>query len=239
MHRFYAAPDTFNEGRVRLDQSETRHLSDVLRLSTGASVLVFDGEGREYECVLSTIGKNETELTIVSQRTASAPESDLDLTLAAAMLKGEKFDLVVQKAVELGVKNLVPLKTSRTDVRPKDALKRVERWRKIALEASKQSGRAFLMKVSEPVDLEQLIDNSEGSTIFMFSERDGSRLPDEIAGRNVTAIVGPEGGWDDLEIKAARKADICVVTFGGRTLRAETAAISMAAILQNRFGDLN
>jgi 16S rRNA (uracil1498-N3)-methyltransferase len=222
-----------------LDAAETRHLRDVLRLTEGANVAVFDGQGNEYSCTVTEVKKNETELLVLEQRDPSSAESPLDLTLAAAMLKGEKYDLVVQKAVELGVRQLIPLRTSRTDVKSNDSLKRVLRWRKIVLEASKQCGRALLMDVAEPLDFEVLLSMTDAKQTIMFSERDGETLPKKMADKKITAVVGPEGGWDDVELAAARSGGIHVVTFGGRTLKAETAAIAFAAILENRFGDIN
>jgi len=240
MHRFFALPESFRDERVLLDSSETRHLRDVLRLASGANVTVFDGCGGEYSCTVVEIKKNETELLVISKQAPASPESALKITVAAAMLKGEKFDLVVQKAVELGVIELVPLQTARCDVKPRDASKRVERWRRIALEASKQTGRASLMKVREPMEFNAYLASQESSAhVILFSEREGEKMPSNFDGNTLIAIVGPEGGWDDDELRAARSADITVVTLGGRILRAETAAIAITAILQHRFGDLN
>lgn len=239
MHRFYAVPESFRDERVLLDSGETRHLRDVLRLTSGANVIVFDGCGGEYSCTVVEIRKKEAELLILAKLEPSSPEPELKLTLAAAMLKGEKFDLVVQKAVEMGVYELVPLQTIRCDVKTKDGTKRIERWRKIALEAAKQSGRASLMKIREPMDFEAFLKSERpGETIF-FSEREGETIPAEMDDKFLTAIVGPEGGWDDAEIRAARSNGLSVVTLGGRILRAETAAIAITAVLQHRFGDMN
>lgn len=238
MHRFFSPPDNFSEHVVVLDTAETRHLRDVLRVKIGEVVNVFDGLGNEFVCKLTDVGNTRSELEIIEKTDPSAPESCFRLTLAAVMLKGEKYDLVVQKAVELGVTKLVPLWSARCDVRSKDSVRRVERWRKIALEASKQAGRATLIEIEEPITLNAFIDRAEKPTV-MFSERDGIHLDVDPETRNMTAIVGPEGGWNDTELAAARSAGISIVTLGGRILRAETAAIAIAAILQNRYGDLN
>jgi 16S rRNA (uracil1498-N3)-methyltransferase len=239
LHRFFALPESFRDERVLLDSSETRHLRDVLRLNEGDNVVVFDGCGGEYSCTIAEIKKNETELLLISKQEPTSPESLLELTLAAAMLKGEKFDLVVQKAVELGVQKLVPIRTKRTDVKSKDSAKRVERWRKIAMEASKQCGRAFLMTVADPLDFEMLLSSHDVSDTFIFTERDGDKMPDSLTDSKITMVVGPEGGWDDVELAAARSAGASLITLGGRILRAETAAIAVAAVLQHRFGDLS
>ncbi len=236
MRRFYAEAEQFQTEIVRLNLEETRHLRDVLRLRENDKVQVFDGGGREFLCAIEKIAKKETVLKILEQIAPNAPESKLNLTLAVALLKGEKFDLVVQKAVELGVTKLIPLNTKRADVKLKDSEKRAERWRKIALEAAKQSGRATLILIENPTDFEKFIEAAHGTRI-LFAERGGGKISDIANTEKIVAVVGAEGGWETAEIEAARKKGFYIITFGGRILRAETAAISIAAILQNRFGD--
>lgn len=240
MRRFYAPKENFTFENVVLGADETRHLRDVLRLRAGETVRVFDGAGNEFLCRIERIAKNETVLKIIEKTAPLAPASNLDLTLAAALLKGEKFDLVVQKAVELGVKNFVPLITNRCDVKIKNAAdftKKLERLNRIALEACKQSGRADLMKIEELTDFQNFIKIAENTKI-LFSERGGEGFSEIVPDKKITAVVGSEGGWEDSEIEAARAQGFQIITFGGRILRAETAAVSVAAILQNRFGDL-
>ncbi len=238
MRRFYAPPENFKNENVVLCEEETRHLRDVLRLRESQQVRVFDGQNREFVCEIFKIEKRQTILKIIEEIEPSASESNLDLTLAVALLKGEKFDIVIQKAVELGVKNFVPLITKRCDVKIKDADKKTERWRKIALEACKQSGRADLMKIETPTDFEKFIKTTKGAKI-LFSERGGTNFSEISETENlITAVVGSEGGWEDSEIETAKANGFQIVTLGGRILRAETAAISFAAILQHRFGDL-
>jgi 16S rRNA (uracil1498-N3)-methyltransferase len=239
MHRFYSNPATLHDEHLLLDAAETKHLRDVLRLAEGANVVAFDGQGNEYSCTVAEIRDGETDLLVIKQQDAAAAESPIQITLAVAMLKGEKFDLVVQKAVELGVRTLIPLRTKRTEVRSKDSVKRVLRWRRIVMESSKQCGRAFLMQIAEPLDLEMLLSTGDTDHMMLFTERDGDELPSSVNEQNVTAVIGPEGGWDDVELAAARSAGAALVTLGGRILRAETAAIAITAVLQNRFGDLN
>ncbi len=237
MRRFYAPPENFENENVFLSEEETRHLRDVLRLRENETVKIFDGENREFICEIEKIEKRQTVLKIIQENAPFVPESNLDLILAVALLKGEKFDLVIQKAVELGVKNFVPLVTKRCDVKIKDAGKKLERWRKIVLEASKQSGRAGLMKIEMPADFEKFIQTAEGEKI-LFSERDGTNFSKISESKKITAVTGAEGGWEDAEIEEAKASGFQIITLGGRILRAETAAISIAAILQHRFGDL-
>ena len=241
MRRFYDSPVQFKSGIIILNEDETRHLRDVLRLREGAEVRVFDGAGKEFSCVLESLAKRETILQIKSEIAPSAAESSLDLTLAVALLKGEKFDLVVQKSVELGVTRIVPLLTKRADVKIKDARdaeRKLERWRKIALEAAKQSGRAKLMVVENPAKFEDFIESDTDALKILFAERGGTSFSAIAENGKIAAAVGAEGGWEAAEIEAASARGFQIITFGGRILRAETAAMAIAAILQNQFGDL-
>jgi 16S rRNA (uracil1498-N3)-methyltransferase len=241
--RFHAPPNAFNltEQTVTLGSDEARHLRDVLRLKAGDEVYVFDGRGREFRCTVSTSKRDAAELKIEAEVEPAKPESQLQLNLCIALLKGEKFDLVVQKATELGVKKITPLVTRYADIHLRDesdATKRVARWQRIALEAAKQSGRAFVPEISSPVRFEALDVDGLG---VMFSERDGESLEHltrQSAPPSVTALIGSEGGWSDEEIESARARKFHVITLGGRILRAETAAITVTALLQHLFGDL-
>jgi 16S rRNA (uracil1498-N3)-methyltransferase len=241
--RFHAPPDAFNETEqtVMLGADEARHLRDVLRLKAGDEVYVFDGHGREFRCTVSTSKRDTAELRIEAEVEPAKPESHLQLNLCVALLKGEKFDLVVQKATELGAKKITPLITRYADIRLRDAAdatKRVARWQRIALEAAKQSGRAFVPEISLPLEFEAALDG-DGLGV-MFAERYGEPLESltTAAPVAVTALVGSEGGWSDEEIDRAQARNFHVITLGGRILRAETAAITVTALLQHLFGDL-
>lgn len=241
MRRFFSSKENFSSAKVSLNSDETKHLRDVLRLRIGENVQVFDGDGKEFLCEIESISKKETILKIIEEISPLASKSNLDLTLAVALLKGEKFDLVVQKAVELGVNTFVPLVTKRCDVKIKNAQdfnKKLERLNRIALEACKQSGRADLMKITDLIDFQKFIETAEGAKV-LFSERNGESFADIKPDKKITAVIGSEGGWEDFEIESAKNRGFQIITFGGRILRAETAAISIATILQHRFGDLN
>jgi 16S rRNA (uracil1498-N3)-methyltransferase len=278
LRRFYAPPESFSDegARVALSREETRHLTSALRLAAGEEVRVFDGEGREFVCVVADGGRGGgTRQAMLEVRARVEPvcaESPLDLTLGCALLKGEKFELVVQKATELGVARVVPIETVRADVRLSrgarggggaEVSKRVERWRRVAVEAAKQSGRARVLAVDAPKSLEELLaeESARGtldarettlsaagasgaaSRCLIFAERGGRGLVETLGGwdakpSRIVALVGPEGGWDDEEIERAVSSGWQAVTLGGRTLRAETAAITVAALLQHLCGDL-
>jgi 16S rRNA (uracil1498-N3)-methyltransferase len=237
--RFHAPPTAFTQATITLAADEARHLRDVLRLKPGDEVYVFDGLGHEFRCEVSNIRRDSVELHIDAEVEPAKPESQLQLNLCVALLKGEKFDLVVQKATELGVTKVTPLITRYADIHLRDssdATKRVARWQRIALEAAKQSGRAFVPEIGLPVEFQAL---QVAGTGVMFSERGGEPLESLTGASSITALVGSEGGWADEEIEAARARNFHIVTLGGRILRAETAAIAVTVLMQHRFGDLN
>jgi 16S rRNA (uracil1498-N3)-methyltransferase len=213
----------------------------VLRLKPGALVAVFDGTGVEYEGIVAeTHGRCVT--VRVRARTVPAVESPLRLTLAQALVKGEKFDLVVQKATELGVARIVPLVTHRTIVGAYSP-QRLERWRRIALEAAKQSRRTRLVQIEEPQPVRSLLEPLHEPALFC-AEREGAPLREiatQWAGappRRLLIFIGPEGGWTDEEIAAARRAGALLLSLGPRILRTETAGLVVLSMVQFLWGDL-
>jgi 16S rRNA (uracil1498-N3)-methyltransferase len=177
--RFFAPPSAFNftKRTITLTADEARHLREVLRLKPGDEVSVFDGVGKEFRARVAQARREFAELNLAEEIQPARPESPLQITLAVALLKGEKFDLVVQKATELGVYKLAPLMTRFADIKLRDendASKRVARWQRIALEAAKQCGRAVVPEVSLPVALTAVLDAS----CVLFSEKDGQGLSD-------------------------------------------------------------
>ncbi|MBA3255784.1 MAG: 16S rRNA (uracil(1498)-N(3))-methyltransferase [Pyrinomonadaceae bacterium] len=247
--RFYAPPDAFSSDlkSLTLQTEEARHLRDVLRLRPGDRVHVFDGAGKEFECSIEESRKDTARLTVLAEVEPARPESLLQLTLAVALLKSDKFDLVVQKATELGVARVVPVATKLADIRLRDdsdANKRVTRWQRIALEASKQSGRALVPEVTHPISFAELVQATDatGPWKVIFAEREGQSLLEmknlDANQHQITVLVGSEGGWTVEEISLARDNNWDVVTLGGRMLRAETAAIAAAVLLQHLYGDL-
>ncbi|MFN3330611.1 MAG: RsmE family RNA methyltransferase, partial [Pyrinomonadaceae bacterium] len=176
MHRFYASPENISNNRIFLDFGETKHLKKVLRLSEGEIIRIFDGLGNEFQCQIKRI-TDKTEVEILEKVEPTAKESPLNLRLAVGMLKGEKFDLIIQKAVELGVSRFTPLLTKRSEVKPDKTYKKFDRWQKIIIQASKQCGRAKLMQLEEQVEFSEFIkQRSDDETWILFSERNGTSL---------------------------------------------------------------
>src|SRR5262249_2642111 len=141
-----------------LSPDETHHLARVLRLRSGDQVSVFDGAGAEYSCAVAQVSGNQAILKVI-ERLTDVVDSPLPLTLAQALAKGEKFDFIVQKATELGVRRIVPIVTEHSDVRISDEKtdRRLGRWRRVALEASKQCGRRLLVQIEPPLSFTEFL----------------------------------------------------------------------------------
>jgi 16S rRNA (uracil1498-N3)-methyltransferase len=220
---------------IRIAGGELRHVR-TLRLAPGARLVVFDEHGDEHEVRLERIGARAAEAVVLAT-TRPARESALDLVLAAALLKGTKMDLVVEKATELGVRRIAPVLTAHAVGRSA----RVERWQRIAVAAAKQSGRTSVPRVDPAVPLASLV-RAEWPGLRLLAWEDEretpvTALPARAAA--VVVVVGPEGGLADDEVAAARAAGFTAVTLAPRILRAETAAIAAVALCQHRWGDLS
>jgi 16S rRNA (uracil1498-N3)-methyltransferase len=228
-HRIYVdaiEPDTVVTG------DEFHHSVRVVRLRVGEEVELFDRTGKAAR---GTVAALERERAVI---TAGEPlpsrESPLAVRLAMAVIQLEKFELVLQKATELGVRSIVPLVTERVELRPERYANKRERWEKIVFEAVKQSGRAFIPPIEEPSSFADILQRP-GAKILFDADAEPSpidRLDD------VTLLIGPEGGWSDDELRLAREHGCLFQRLGPRRLRAETAAIAAAAVITSRFGDL-
>lgn len=239
MHRFYVPEITADAKFVTIGKDETNHLRSVLRMKRGDLISVFDGSGNEFECELTEIERSGSLARVIKQVEPASPESPLAITLAVGLLKGDKYDLVVQKSVELGVHRFYPMVTHRSEMKLSEADRKLERWRKIAFEAAKQCGRAKLMTVEEPANFSELVAAEHSGAKIMFAEQGGGKFEQLDAADEIFVMIGPKGGWEAAEIEAAETNGFTAVTFGGRIMRVETAAIAICAILQHRFGDMN
>lgn len=243
-HRFFAPPSAITSNRVVLVAEESYHLQRVLRLRPGATVSVFDGTGKEYTCRVERLDRDQTELLMLEE-TQPNTESALDLTLAQGLIKGERFDLIVQKATELGLRRLTPLVTTHTSSTSGQQVSstRLARWQRIVLEATKQCGRTRLMEITTPMPCHQFIAALPQPTL-LFCERGGESLHRlrqvwSVPTAPRCLMIGPEGGWDSQELQMALNAGAIPVSLGPRILRAETAAIVAIGLTQYLWGDLN
>jgi 16S rRNA (uracil1498-N3)-methyltransferase len=238
-HRFHV-PEAAPGARIVLPEHSAHHARDVLRLREGALVRVFDGAGAEFEAVLDSVSRKEVSARI-SGRAEPRPESPLRVVLAVSPLRGDRMELVVQKATELGVAEIRPVITSRTDAAARPALKgsRQERWDKVASGAAEQCGRAVVPLVAPTTTLAALLEQPFAGLKLFFLERSApsalSALPRPA---EVLMLVGPAGGWEDAEIERATAAGFVAAGLGPRILRAETAALAAVSAVQVLWGDL-
>ena len=242
--RFYLPGITETGQVVSLGGEEFHHLHRVLRLQVGDEVALFDGEGRGFAGRIAGLSRGEATVVLGAEEPPER-ESPLRLTLLAALSKGEKFELVVQKATELGVGGIQPVYTEQADVRPAPGRgeRKVDRWRRVALEACKQSGRTRIPVIHEPLALAAALPRPAGEVGVVMEPEGPEGTVADIAARAASAgavavAVGPEGGWSVRELEAFREAGFIPLRLGPRVLRTETAAIVSAAILQFLSGDL-
>lgn len=207
---------------VDVTGDEFHHAARVVRVREGEEVEIFDGRGHAAKGKIAEIGRAVLRVDVEGE--IDSRESPLRMTLAAAIIQLEKFELVLQKATELGVAAIVPLVTDRVEVRPERYRGKEERWRKILFEAVKQSGRAAIPDLTEPQTFDEVLKKPGLKIVFDADE------PAEAEGLGaeepVTLLVGPEGGWSEREIALAHEQRCIFQRLGPRRLRAETASIA-------------
>lgn len=230
---------------MQLPEDESAHATRVLRLEAGAQVRVFDGEGREWRAQIAEVAKARVSVTL-QEAVVPAREPRVPLTLAVAMLKGDKMDEVVRDAVMLGVAAIQPLFTERTEVSPSVVKRghRVERWQRIAVASCKQCGRAVVPLVRPPQELAAwLAQPPQGARLFFAEPEASAGVPARLVHdlpvpSSAELVVGPEGGWTDAEVEAARAAGAELVSLGPITLRADAVALVALTALRTVWRDL-
>lgn len=234
-NHFFIARRDISGSAGRLSGAEHHHLSRVARVRLGDVVGLFDEDGSLYSARIVSIGPDATDLLILSSKAAAAPRTRL--TLGQAVLKAGPMEIVVQKATELGVFAIAPVLCRRSIVKVGgDGGKRAERWSRIALSAAKQSHSGRVPRILEPVRLSGFLAGERGGEKLFLSERGGTPFREILAGAGTSRpseaviLVGPEGGWDPAEERDILESGYLAVSLGGAILRAETAAVSAAAM---------
>ena len=218
------------------------HVARVLRLDVGAPVVLFSGDdGLEYEATLIAVGKREVVASVGAGR-APGNESPLSLTLAQGVARGEKMDLIVQKATELGIARIVPITTERSEVKldVARAEKRLAHWRAVAASACEQSGRARVPRIEAAVPLATwLASLGEGGPTRLALLPEGTKRPGELALQDADILaIGPEGGFGERDRAALSSSGFIGLKLGPRILRTETAGLAAIAALQALYGDM-
>jgi 16S rRNA (uracil1498-N3)-methyltransferase len=240
VHRFFAPDLNPGDETVVLPRGEAEHLTRVLRLGVGDTVSVFDGRGHEF--IARVIGaRHRTVRVQLVSRVDAAQEWRVAVTLAQAVLKGDKMDEVIRDAVMLGASAIQPVVTKRTETTVASLLNgaRVERWRRVVLASAKQSGRAVLPEVRTPLTLENYLEEPAPAIRLMLVEPSARETPEPMSALrgapvpgDVSVLIGPEGGWTDEDCASARGQGVRLITLGPRTLRADAVGLAALSVLQ-------
>jgi 16S rRNA (uracil1498-N3)-methyltransferase len=242
MHRFYLPPSHCQGPALALTGTEAHHAADVLRVKKGETVLVLDGAGREFECVIGAADRKSVALSVIKKQTSPAPASSV--TLVQAIPKGKLIETIIQKATELGAARIVPLLSERVIVRLDDdgAGAKAEKWRHTAIEAIKQCGQRWLPQVEAPITLPALLERGDKFDLSLIgSLRDDARHPREYFDAfrklqnkppaSVCVWIGPEGDFTDAELSSVKNMGARPMSLGPLILRSDTAALYALSIV--------
>ena len=243
MHRCYYEADISSGCQITVEGDEAIHIARVLRLEKGDSIEITSGNGRVYRAGIESVAKKSIEVFIMEELEITG-EPKTDVTLFIGLTKATKLELVIQKAVELGVCAIVPVIMERCVVKIKDEDSKTQRFRRIASEATKQCKRSRVPYVSDPVSFEEavkMLKNCELCFVPYESEMN-TEIKSVFDGGKVKSagfIIGPEGGFSDFEADLLKKNGIQTVTLGKRILRMETAAIAVLSVVMYELGEMS
>jgi 16S rRNA (uracil1498-N3)-methyltransferase len=235
-NRFFLKKESRESSVVFLKGEEHHHLSRVARIKNGENIYLFDSRGADYLARVEEVGKNSTRLFILEKRLKS--DEKTRITLAQALIKTKNLELILQKATELGMSEFVPVISSRSIIKIGDkSEKKLQRWRRIVLESSKQCGRSAVPTIHIPYDLSTFFRRGSEEKKIFFCRRGGQNLRDRLADlpspASVVLLIGPEGGWTDREEQDILGHGFESISLGPLTLRSETAAIASLAMVSH------
>ena len=227
---------------ISLPKEIAHYLSNVLRLSVGDQLLVFNSQQGEFRARLISVAKRKVNIELLEKNRGVhdlARRASLSIHLILGLSRGDRMDFAVQKSTELGVNEITPTYTEYGEVRlkPERVTKKLQHWQKIAISACEQSGRVDVPVINKPISLMEL---SLGEYVnkWMLEPSGSDALPQSIAANNIALLVGPEGGFSENEIAWAQCNDFQILALGSRILRTETAPVAAIAILQHKYGDM-
>ncbi|MCR5738114.1 MAG: 16S rRNA (uracil(1498)-N(3))-methyltransferase [Eubacterium sp.] len=239
MYRFFVENSQIGEESISITGNDVNHIKNVLRMRIGETVLISDGKDREYTCSISELSDEEVVAKIED---VNGPERELPVkvTLFQALPKGDKMETIIQKMVELGAERIVPVSTKRCVVKldAKKAEKKTERWQNISLSAAKQSKRGIVPQVESPMTFGLALQEAQKMDLILipYENAENMKYTREVIGTikpgmNVGIFIGPEGGFAEEEVEAARKAGAREITLGKRILRTETAGMAVMSVI--------
>lgn len=241
MANFYINKSDITENTATITGEEAQHISRVLRMKKGDNVTLCDGEGFFYEAVLSDFSDKTVVADILSKREAET-ESSVKVTIFQGVPKNPKLETIIQKLTEIGAVRLVPVDTKRA-VAKLDKENKVDRLRKIAREAAKQSKRGIVPEVLSPMSFKEAVKMAAEADLALipYEEEREMSLKKALMGKTpktVSVMIGPEGGFDSEEIKLAKENGITSVTLGKRILRTETAPLAVCSAILYELGEM-
>lgn len=240
MHHFFVEPSKIQGTHISIDGPDVNHIRNVLRMNPGEEVNVTDGTGEKvYRCVIESIGEEEVELKVMWAQ-EKGMELPSKIYLFQGLPKSDKMELIIQKAVELGVFEIIPMATARAVVKldQKKAAAKVKRWQAISESAAKQSKRLLIPEVKEPMKFSEALKYAASLDVRLIPYElaegmEGTRriLSSVKPGESVAIFIGPEGGFEEAEVEQAKEAGFQAITLGRRILRTETAGMTVLSIL--------
>lgn len=237
--RVYYSQPLKPHAKVTLTEQSHQHISRVLRKKQGQLICLFDGMGRAITAEISLIEKRQTLLTLKDDLSQSA-KPNLDICLGQVMAKGDKMDFVVQKATELGINSIHPLRSSRCDVRldAQREQKRLQHWQNIAIAACEQSGRNWLPEIQPITELSHFCEHCQQTDKYIMHPLDIESEPKQNTEKSnrIALLVGPEGGFSEEEIAHALQQGFMGMRLGDNVLRTETAALAATSAIQFKYG---
>ncbi len=241
MSRFFVKSSMIDGSEITLSEEDSVHLARVLRAGTGEMITVCDENGTEYEAEIFSISKREVKAKITDYK-KSATEPKIEVTIFQGLPKGSKMELIIQKCVEIGVSRIVPVETARAVVKlnGEKSAEKTKRWNKIAEEAAKQSGRGKIPKVEIPVSFKEAVGKASefDMAIIPYEQHQNADIKSYLRSKspgNIAVYIGPEGGFEEEEIKLAKDCGIYAVSLGKRILRTETAPLAVLAVLMYEY----
>lgn len=236
--RIYTPASLALNQTIDLDETAKNHLVRVLRMNTHDSFKVFNGQGQEFLAELVIESKKSAKAKIVELLREEAP-CQLSLHLGQVISKGERMDFTIQKATELGIHTITPLWSERCDVRLKGERleKKQQHWQRVAISACEQSGRNFVPSIQLAMNLEEWLRQTQADKKLLLHPHNQQPLDAESQPQSIALLVGPEGGFSDLEVNLSHQQGFEGLILGPRILRTETAALSALSVIQYVWGD--
>jgi 16S rRNA (uracil1498-N3)-methyltransferase len=240
MHRFYVLPEQMKDEMITINGPDVNHIKNVLRMKQGDEIVICNGQGKDCYCIINKVSESDI-IASINQIKDTGTELRSKITLFQGLPKKDKMELIIQKAVELGVHEIVPVMTKRAVVKLEDKKKeekKLERWQAIAEGAAKQSGRGIIPIVKPVLNFKDALQNAKnmGIGLIPYENAKGMEYTKEImasmiAYPTIGIFIGPEGGFEETEIELAKAEGIHPITLGRRILRTETAGLATLAMM--------